>query len=127
MNQKIEITKYAMEKHGKIISTESIKRILPKIWQNPRSKDRGGLRLTQEGFKFLTEADLKSYIIKFEDPLGILTNQEIIWLDQQIDSPFYLEKKKIYVFNEKIAVQLALFSGRVLHFAKIKAEKMQST
>lgn len=91
------------------------------IWQNPRKKAMGGLRLTDEGFRIFTEdADIKSYNI--EMPKGLtITNQITIWLDRFIDGPYYLSKNSIVVFKEKTAVQLILFSGDVQKFGIAKA------
>lgn len=91
------------------------------IWQNPRKKAIGGLRLTDEGFRIFTEeADIKSYDI--EMPKGLtITNQITIWLDRFIDGPYYLTKNSIVVFKEKTAVQLILFSGDVQKFGIAKA------
>lgn len=91
------------------------------IWQNPRKKTIGGLRLTEEGFRIFTEeADIKSYNI--EMPKGLtITNQITIWLDRFIDGPYYLTKNSIVVFKEKTAVQLILFSGDVQKFGIAKA------
>ena len=91
------------------------------IWQNPRKKAVGGLRLTDEGHRIFTEdADIKSYNI--EMPKGLtITNQITIWLDRFIDGPYYLTKNSIVVFKEKTAVQLILFSGDVQKFGIAKA------
>jgi hypothetical protein len=54
-------------------------------------------------------------------------NQEIIWLDNFIDCPWFLTKKEIFVFGEKMAVQLVLFSGNIKKFAHAKAENLKSS
>lgn len=91
------------------------------IWQNTRRKEIGGMRLTEEGFRLLTEElDLQTYEIEMPKEI-IFTNQVVIWLDKYIDGPYYLNKKTIVVFKEKTAVQLVLFSGNVQKFGLAKS------
>lgn len=95
--------------------------MLPRFWVNPRQKDLGGLRLTEDGYNWMKEADIKDYQIDI--PNGIFwSNQLIIWLDQYIESPFFLTSKSIFVFNERMAIQLVLFSGNVAKFGLTKAK-----
>jgi hypothetical protein len=51
---------------------------------------------------------------------NVISNNTIIYLDRYIDSPYYLQKKSIWVFREKIAVELVLFSGDVSKYSKAK-------
>ncbi len=121
MNQRIDITRYVLKELGKRHDDEYVKDMLPRFWVNPRQKDSGGLRLTEDGYKWLKEADIKDYQIDI--PKGThWSNQLIIWLDQYIESPFYLTAKAIFVFNERMAVQLVLFSGNVEKFGLAKAK-----
>ena len=96
------------------------------LWQNPRKKTVGGMRLTDEGFVVFTEQmDMKSYDIEFPKEFT-LTNQVMIWLDRFIDGPWYMTKKSIVVFKEKTAVQLVLFSGDVAKFGMSKAMSLKN-
>ena len=124
MNQKTEITKHILESMGLESSDARVRKTIPTWWFSTRQKDQGGLRLTEQGFEAFQKAGIKEYRIKFEDTV-YFTNQLIIWLDQLIDSPFYLRNKEIYVFNERIAVQLVLFSGNIGRFVEVKAKKLQ--
>lgn len=82
-------------------------------WFNIRSKKQGGLRLTEEGIRFLQEeSKIKTYTVELPNDLKI-TSQILIWLDNFIDSPYYFSKKNITVSEEKIAFELHLFSGDV--------------
>jgi len=96
---------------------------------NPRQKAKGGLRLTESGWDWLREADLKYYQIDLPKEIE-WTNQLIIRLDQFIECPFYITKKAIYVFGERMAVQLVLFSGNIQKYglsrAMAAARKQQS-
>jgi hypothetical protein len=115
MNQKFEVTKFVLETQGLPFDEKRIQKTIPTWWQNPRKKDAGGLRLTEQGFDALQKADIKSYEIKFEEPL-VLTNKLTIWLDQNLDCPYYITSKKIWVFGERTAVQLVLFSGNIAKY-----------
>jgi len=121
MNQKIEITKYIAEQFGLDTSDRAIQKLIPQWWQNPRKKEQGGLRLTDEGFARLS-AHIKAHEIKLEELLEY-TNQKIIQLDNFITCPWYIGKRAIYVFDDKMAVQLVLFSGNVSRFLAAKAGK----
>lgn len=123
MNQRIEITRYVLKELGQRHDDKYVKDMMPRFWVNPRQKDSGGLRLTEDGYKWLKEADIKDYQIDM--PKGIhWSNQLLIWLDQYIESPFYLTSKSIFVFNERMAIQLVLFSGNVAKFGLSKAKSV---
>jgi hypothetical protein len=100
---------------------ESIKKYKPVFWYSYRDKDAGGLRLTDKGLEFITEyADLKTYCVEF--PSGFsFTPQTIIWLDQYLNTPFFIDKKSITVISEKAAFELYLFSGDVRKFGLAKS------
>ncbi len=90
-------------------------------WFNVRDKDEGGLRLTEEGIDFIkNQADIKTYTIKLPGHVT-LTPQILVWLDQQIKSPFHITKKEITVLSEKDAFELYLFSGDVRKMGYSKA------
>jgi hypothetical protein len=90
-------------------------------WFNVRDKDEGGLRLTEDGITFVqTDADIKTYTIKFPGHVT-LTPQILVWLDQQIKSPYHVTKKEITVLSEKDAFELYLFSGDVRKMGYSKA------
>jgi hypothetical protein len=92
-------------------------------WQDSRDQDYG-FQLTTEGFIALTDADIKSYPIKFEEELYI-TNQLTIWLNRHMPCPFFLTRDRIYVFSEHMAVQLMLFSGNLERFIRAKIDKLK--
>ncbi len=125
MNQKSEITKYILQSMGLDPSDERVRKTIPTWWYSTRQKERGGLRLTDQGFEAFQKAGIKEYCVRFENPIQF-TNQLIVWLDQLIDSPFYLRNKEIYVFDEKMAVQLVLFSGNIQKYATAKASRQSA-
>jgi len=119
MNQKIELTKYILDTLKTSYTDKELRKYMHLWWWNTRSKNSGGWRLTEEGFLNLKGAEVKSYEIKFEDEL-FFTNELVIWIDQNIDCPFYINKQRIWVFCEKIAIQLVLFSGNIQKFHRAK-------
>lgn len=123
---KMDVTKYAMQQLNLEVNEKTVKKTVPVWWKNFRKKTSGGLRLTQQGYACLKNADLKDYRVAFETPIEF-TGQLVIRLDRYIDCPFYLTNEEIFVFSEKMAVQLVLFSGDLLRFSSAKAESLKAT
>lgn len=123
MNQKTDITKKVLELQGINPDKERVKKTIPTWWFSTRQKEKGGLRLTEQGFDCFQKAGIQSHKIKFEKPITV-TNQVLIWIDQLIDCPFYITSKEIYVFSDKLAVQLVLFSGNIERYVRAKANKL---
>ena len=100
---------------------DTVKKYKSLWWWNFRSKDSGGLRLTEEAVTFVEEhAKIKTYKINFPDEFAV-TPQILIWLDKFIDSPFYITKKYIVVLKERAAFELYLFSGDIRKYGYNKA------
>jgi hypothetical protein len=126
MDQKHHLTKIVSTQLGWPTDAKTLEKNHVLLWQNPRKKSQGGMRLTDEGFATFTEKmDMKSYDIEFPKEFT-LTNQVTIWLDRFVDGPYYITKKSIVVFKEKTAVQLILFSGDVQKFGMAKAMSLKS-
>jgi hypothetical protein len=105
---------------------DAVKKYKSIWWWNFRSKDSGGLRLTEEALTFIQEdAKIKTYKIEFPKEFAF-TPQVLVWLDNFIDSPFYITKKFIVVLKEKAAFELYLFSGdiRKLGYNKALAKRL---
>jgi hypothetical protein len=105
---------------------DTVKKYKSLWWWNFRSKDSGGLRLTEEAMTFIQEdAKIKTYKIEFPKEFAF-TPQVLVWLDNFIDSPFYITKKFIVVLKEKAAFELYLFSGdiRKLGYNKALAKRL---
>lgn len=103
------------------ITPEDIKNYKLQWWWNIRSKDSGGLRLTDEAIKFIElVAKIKTYKINFPKDFSI-TPQVLLWLDNFIESPYYITKKSITVLKERAAFELYLFSGDVKKMGYNKA------
>lgn len=103
------------------ITLEQIKERRLEWWWNVRSKNDGGLRLTDAALSFIElEAKIKTYKIDFPKNFSI-TPQVLLWLDNYIESPYYITKRSITVLKEKSAFELYLFSGDVQKLGYNKA------
>jgi len=103
------------------INNETIKNNYMLWWQNTRAKGDAGLRLTQEGFSYAVErAELETYEIKFPNDIKF-TPQVFLYLDNFIDCPYYVTRKRIYVFSEKMALQLMMFAGDIKQYGLARA------
>ena len=122
MTNKTTLTKVFLKQLDKSTDETSVKQYMPIWWQNTRSKDKGGLRLTDEGYKILQDIGLAVYDIPFPPDMP-MTTQVLIFLDQFIDCPYYITNRSIIVTNEKKAVELTLFSGDLRKYGLIKAMK----
>jgi len=120
MIQKLEVTKYIAEQSGLTTDQKSLRKLHTLWWQNTRQKVKGGLRLTDEGFARAT-AFIKSHKVDIDDGIDY-NNQLIIRLDNLIECPWYISNKHIFLFDEKIAVQMILFSGNIARFTAAKVK-----
>ena len=123
MNWKETYTKVFLKQSDIAITEANVKEYMSVWWQNTRSKEVGGLRLTDKGFLHLTEKlDIQSYDVPFPDDFT-LTTSTLIWLDQFISCPYWLGRDHITVMDEKKALELHLFSGDVKKYGLTKALK----
>ncbi len=114
-------TKIFLEQSGLPADDDSIRQYIKKWFRNPREKLDSSLTLTDEGFEFLvTKVGLQSYRIPFPKDFQI-TTQVVLFLDKFLDCPNYYNKKEIFVFKEKKAAELMLFSGDVRKYGIAKA------
>jgi hypothetical protein len=121
MDVKDNYTKIFLKAGNIEISDDEIRDRRVDWWWNVRSKEDGGLRLTDQSIKFIeTVAKIKTYKIGFPKDFSI-TPQVLLWLDKFIDSPYYITKRSITVLKEKAAFELYLFSGDVQKLGYNKA------
>lgn len=126
MNWKETYTKIFLKQAEKAITEATLQEYMPIWWQNTRNKSEGGLRLTDEGYRFITEElHLETYSVPYPKDFE-LTTQTIIFLDKFIDCPYYMDKRCIVVTNEKKALELHLFSGDIRKYGLSKAMKRQN-
>jgi len=114
-------TKIFTQQAGQALTEANLKTNSRSWWVNTRSKDQGGLRLTESGLEFVNETlDLQTYEVPFPATLD-LKPQVIIFLDRFIDCPYYLTEESITVLSERKAFELHLFSGDVQKYGLTKA------
>jgi hypothetical protein len=103
------------------VTDEKVKEVLPIWWYNLRGKNNGGLRLTDQGIDFVENtAGIKTHQVDLPKEVAI-TPQILVWLDNYINSPYYLDKKYIKVLTEIAAFELYLFSGDVKKYGMSKS------
>ena len=123
MINKETYTKIFLQQWDKSMDPANVKMFQRKWFINNRTKDDGGLRLTMDGFEFLSdELDLVSYEVPFTEQID-LSPQTIIFLDRYIDCPYFLTNQSITVFSEKKSFELYLFSDDIRKFGLVKAMK----
>ena len=121
---KDSLTKVFLRAAGMSVNEVTIAEYFPIWWKNISSN--GGLRLTDEGFMFVTDVvELTTYDVPFPRDFK-LTAQIIIFLDKLIDCPYWLGKDHITVTDEKKAVELTLFSGDLRKYGLTKAITRQN-
>tara|TARA_B100000242_G_scaffold255285_1_gene198270 strand:- start:286 stop:666 length:381 start_codon:yes stop_codon:yes gene_type:complete len=126
MSVKETYTKIFLKQANIAITDATLKEYMPLWWQNTRSKDTGGLRLTSAGFDFLIQKlDLRFYEVPYPKDKPI-TTQTIIFLDKFINCPYFLSKSSIFVTDEKKSLELHLFAGDLRKYGLVKAMKRQS-
>ena len=121
MDTKDTYTRVFLQAAGIDPTPEKIKEYKAVWWWNIRDKAEGGLRMTEHALNFIEEyAKIKTYKIEFPEQFAF-TAQVLIWLDNFIDSPFFVDKKYIVVMKEKAAFELYLFSGDIRKMGYNKA------
>ncbi len=121
MDRKTAYTRTFMQLLEQPIHDETVKTNYYTWWQNVReSYQARSLRLTKQGFEMLESMDLKTYTIKFPQKI-IFTPQTYLWLDEFVDCPYFVNKAKIIVTMEKMALQLMLFAGDVTKYGLARA------
>ena len=121
MDRKTVYTRTFMELLKQPLHDETIKNNYYAWRQNVReSYQARSLRLTKQGLEMLGTLDLKTYDIKFPAKV-IFTPQTYLWLDEFVDCPYYVDKKKIVVTMEKMALQLMLFAGDITKYGLARA------
>jgi hypothetical protein len=125
MNQKVEITRYLANTLDPAVDKKTLKKYLNTWWYNTRLKEKGGLRLTDKGFETLTQAGFESHRVKFQQPIEY-TNRLIIQLENFITCPWYVTARCIYVFDDKMAVQLVMFGGDLAKYGQVRANSIKN-
>ena len=121
MDTKTAYTKTFLMLKEQPLHDESIKTAYYTWWQNVREKYQArSLRLTKLGFEWVESCDIKTYDIKFPAKI-IFTPQTYLWLDEFVDCPYFVDKERIVVTMEKMALQLMLFAGDITKYGLARA------
>jgi len=82
-------------------------------WKNPRST--GGLRLTDEGHKFFTHAEIEHHEFDAGDAFYEGYMKFELMLDRRMPCPYYLiyqnKRKYIRVYDSRISTLIALYDS----------------
>ena len=125
MISKETFTKIFLNQCNRSIDSANVKLHLYKWWQSHRSKDVGGLRLSDDGFEFLqSELELRYYEVPFTEQID-LSPQVIIFFDRNMDCPYYLTNSAISVLSEKKSFELYMFSDDIRKYGLVKAMNKQ--
>jgi hypothetical protein len=120
MNWKETYTRIFLKELETSVDEKMVKQFMHSWWTNTRNKEKGGLRLTEQGLEVIKQLEIDTYEIPY--PLEMpVTAQVVVYLDQFIDCPYFITNKSIVVTNERKAVELTLFSGDVRKYGYIKA------
>jgi hypothetical protein len=126
MISKETYTKIFLQQKEKSTDAANMKHHMYKWWQSHRSKEQGGLRLSEEGFDYLVnELELRSYEIPFTESID-LSPQTIIFFDRTMDDPYYLTNQSITVFSERKSFELYMFSDDIRKYGLVKAMNNQN-
>ena len=121
MDTKTAYTRTFMGLLEQPIHDESVKTNYYSWWQNVReSYQARSLRLTKLGLETVKKLDIKTYDIAFPDKI-IFTPQTYLWIDEYVDCPYFVDKKKIIVTMEKMALQLMMFAGDITKYGLARA------
>jgi hypothetical protein len=115
------LTKIFLQHWGKSTDDANLKLYSHKWWQSNRVNKQTALRLSDEGYEFLTTTlEVQMYEVPFTEPIE-LSPQTIIFLEKYIDCPYYLTNQSITVFSERKSFELYLFSDDIRKFGLVKA------
>lgn len=121
MDTKDTYTQVFLQAANQTADANTLKQYRSTWWWNVRDKEKGGLRLTEPALDFIeNDSKIKTYKIDFPKDFAI-TPQVLIWLDNNIESPYYITRKFIVVLKEKDAFTLYLFSGDIRKMGYNKA------
>jgi hypothetical protein len=86
-----------------------------------KTSNSTGLRLSDNGYKFLTETlNLSSFEVPFLHTMD-MNPSVIVFLSKYMDCPYLLKGNSIVVFSERKSLELYLFSGDIRRYGLVKA------
>lgn len=127
MIDKKTYTKVFLSQTEKSVDKANLALHMHKWWYSNRTKKKGGLRLSDEGYDFLVnELGLQEHEVPFTEQIE-LSPSVIIFLDQYLECPYYLTHKSLTVFSEKEAFKLHMFSDDIRKLGLVKAMNARKT
>lgn len=120
----IDYTKIFLKEKDIGINDITVKKYSALWWKNIRTKETGGLRLTETGYNSIKEI-IRFYHVPFIAELK-LTMQTLVFFDRYMDKPYYLTATGIYVTDQKKAVELTMYAGDIDYYGRLITDKMQS-
>lgn len=116
-----EYTKIFLKQADKCIDDVNVSLHMYSWWYSHNSKSVHNLRLSDEGYEFLTKTmDMTAYIVSFNDPVQ-LSPQCIIYISKYLDSPYYITDNSIIVFSSYLCTELNLFANDLNRYGLSKA------
>lgn len=115
-NKKLVLTNKMIESFPKD-SQLDLRTALIKWWIN--SRKTGGLRLTSNGYKIISEMRYNSYLFNASK---LTTSNNLLIMDKNFECPYYIDglgrkESKLYVFGDREATMINLY-GDVNSFLK---------
>lgn len=121
------LTKIFLKEANITTDEKTIKKYFKKIWKNPRDKLYGSLSLSKDGFNFIkNELKLQYYIVDTKEIIEV-NKRLILDLEKNINHPYYIENDKIFLFDERTALELILMAGDLKKFNNIKSNRKTDT
>lgn len=123
---RLTYTKVFLNSAGISTDEANMKLYASQWWYNVRSKTKGGLRLTKDGYDFLKNTlDIQFFKVQLPEQSKVQKTNVILYLDEFITCPFYLTSKFIEVTNDRKAIELSMFSGDLERYGLIKSIEKQ--
>lgn len=104
---------------GEPLTKENIKKYGRIWWHDQRSKATGGLRLSEEGYRFLKSQEMEIYKVKLS-PNVRFTGRALLTLDKYLNNPYYIDKKYIYLTTQRNALEFILISGDIEKYSSAR-------
>lgn len=108
---KIELISYINENTTRKVSGR--KELTPNdIFISGNQQSDSGFRVSAFGRNIISK-HFKKYTIEVKSKIAIGTGKQILILDKYLNSPYYLKKSKLVLFEEAIAAELLMIDGDI--------------
>lgn len=113
-------TKIFLSELGKPFDKKNLVHHTAIWWYNTRSKTKGGLRLTDEGFAVLTQLSIETFDVTF-CPEFKSSPKVLLLLDSINKTPYYIAKQDVILTDPRMVVELSLFNNDFEKYGLAKA------